>query len=88
MFVMIIGGGNTGSYLAKALLEGGHTVYAHCNVGAGRTPSVVVAYLHWREGWNLDDAIEQGELFPENLAAPDSGFVSVLLSVTPPARGG
>lgn len=40
------------------LLKSGRTVYAHCNVGAGRSPSVAIAYLHWREGWNLDEAIE------------------------------
>jgi protein-tyrosine phosphatase len=41
------------------LVRGGHTVYVHCNVGAGRSPSVVIAYLVWKQGWNLDDAIEQ-----------------------------
>ncbi|MEN6449704.1 MAG: dual specificity protein phosphatase family protein [Thermoguttaceae bacterium] len=40
------------------LLQAGHTVYSHCNVGAGRSPSVAIAYLHWRQGWNLDRAIE------------------------------
>jgi protein-tyrosine phosphatase len=40
------------------LLRGGHTVYTHCNVGSGRSPSVAIAYLVWRQGWNLDDAIE------------------------------
>jgi protein-tyrosine phosphatase len=40
------------------LLDTGRTVYAHCNVGSGRSPSVAIAYLHWRDGWNLDDAIE------------------------------
>ena len=40
------------------LLKTDHTVYAYCNVGMGRSPSVVIAYLVWRQGWNLDDAIE------------------------------
>lgn len=40
------------------LLRDGHTVYTHCNVGAGRSPSVAIAYLHWKQGWNLDEAIE------------------------------
>jgi Trk K+ transport system NAD-binding subunit len=26
MFVIIVGGGNTGSYLAKLLIDGGHAV--------------------------------------------------------------
>jgi protein-tyrosine phosphatase len=42
----------------NGLLLAGHTVYANCNVGAGRSPSVAIAYLHWKQGWNLDDAIE------------------------------
>lgn len=38
------------------LLEDGHSVYVHCNVGAGRSPSVVIAYLHWVRRWDLDQA--------------------------------
>ncbi|HID22132.1 MAG TPA: hypothetical protein EYP14_06990 [Planctomycetaceae bacterium] len=38
------------------LLQQGHTVLVHCNAGAGRSPSVVVAYLHWVEGWDLLEA--------------------------------
>jgi protein-tyrosine phosphatase len=34
------------------------TVYTHCNVGMGRSPSVTIAYLVQKQGWNLDDAIE------------------------------
>jgi protein-tyrosine phosphatase len=40
------------------LLRTDHIVYTHCNVGAGRSPSVAIAYLVWRQGWNLDEAIE------------------------------
>ncbi len=41
-----------------ALLKESGRVYIHCTVGAGRSPSVVIAYLHWKQGWNLDEAIE------------------------------
>ncbi len=40
------------------LLRNGHTVYMHCNVGMGRSPDVAIAYLIWRQDWNVDDAIE------------------------------
>jgi protein-tyrosine phosphatase len=40
------------------LLKGSHSVYAHCNVGMGRSPSVAIAYLVQKQGWNLEDAIE------------------------------
>jgi protein-tyrosine phosphatase len=40
------------------LLQAGHIVYIHCNLGAVRSPTVVVAYLVQRRGWDLEDAIE------------------------------
>jgi protein-tyrosine phosphatase len=40
------------------LLRAGHTVYTHCNNGAVRSSTVVIAFLVWRRGWNRDDAIE------------------------------
>ncbi|HXG52826.1 MAG TPA: dual specificity protein phosphatase family protein [candidate division Zixibacteria bacterium] len=39
------------------LLESGHTVYLHCSAGAGRSPTVAIAYLSWRRGWELDRAV-------------------------------
>ena len=36
----------------------GHTVYVHCNAGINRSPSTVVAYLHWIEGMGLDEALD------------------------------
>ena len=38
------------------LLEGGHTVLVHCSAGVNRSPSVIICYLHWVQGWNLDEA--------------------------------
>lgn len=39
------------------LLRAGHTVYVHCSAGVNRSPSTVVAYLHWVEGWRFDEAV-------------------------------
>lgn len=41
------------------LIDAGHTVYVHCSAGLGRSPSVVIAYLHWIQGLDLDAASEQ-----------------------------
>jgi predicted protein tyrosine phosphatase len=35
------------------LLDRGHCVYVHCNSGVNRSPSTIIAYLHWIEGWDL-----------------------------------
>lgn len=42
----------------RRLLDDDHTVYVHCNLGIGRSPSVVTAYLHWVRGWDLDEALD------------------------------
>ena len=40
------------------LLRQGHTVYVHCNMGVNRSPSIVIAYLHWVVGWDLEKATD------------------------------
>jgi atypical dual specificity phosphatase len=40
------------------LLRSGHAVYVHCNLGTVRSPTVVIAYLARRQGWDLTDAVE------------------------------
>lgn len=41
----------------KELMQSGHAVYLHCSAGAGRSPTVAIAYLFWCDGWDLDTAV-------------------------------
>ena len=47
-----------GVAVLRQLLREGHTVYVHCTAGVIRSPTVVVAYLHWCEGWELQKAMQ------------------------------
>ena len=40
------------------LLHQGHAVYVHCNMGINRSPTIVIAYLHWVQGWELVKATD------------------------------
>lgn len=40
------------------LIRDGRKVYVHCNAGINRSPSTVVAYLHWVRGLSLDEALQ------------------------------
>jgi protein-tyrosine phosphatase len=40
------------------LIAAGHTVYIHCSAGINRSPSTVIAYLHWYEDFGFDEAVE------------------------------
>lgn len=42
----------------RELMKDGQTVYVHCTAGVIRSPTVVVAYLHWCEGWDLQKAMQ------------------------------
>jgi len=42
--------------LLDELLDLGHVVYLHCNMAVNRSPSIVIAYLHWVQGWTLEKA--------------------------------
>ncbi|MGQ9822919.1 MAG: dual specificity protein phosphatase family protein [Thermogutta sp.] len=39
------------------LIEAGHTVYVHCTAGMNRSPTAVIAYLHWVRGLDLEQAV-------------------------------
>jgi len=41
----------------KRLLADHQMVYVHCTAGIGRSASVVVAYLHWVQGRDLNEAV-------------------------------
>ena len=43
--------------LLDTLLENGDVVYLHCTAGVSRSPRVAAAFLHWKQGWTLDQAI-------------------------------
>ena len=38
------------------LVDEGRIVYVHCNVGMYRSPSMAIAYLHWKRDWDLNQA--------------------------------
>ena len=40
------------------LLRNGHKVYIHCSLGRSRAPTVIVAYLHWIQDWDLGEALD------------------------------
>ena len=39
------------------LVQQGHSVLLHCNIGNGRSPTVAAAWLCWRRDWSLEDAV-------------------------------
>ncbi|MCR4411459.1 MAG: dual specificity protein phosphatase family protein [Thermoguttaceae bacterium] len=41
-----------------SLIQAGHRVYVHCSAGINRSPSSVIAYLHWCRGLSFDEAVE------------------------------
>lgn len=55
------------------LLGAGHSVYLHCTAGANRSPTVAIAYLHWRQGWDLDRAI--AHVKERRQCAPDADAI-------------
>ena len=39
------------------LLRNGRIVYVHCNAGINRSPSTIIAYLHWVQRQELGEAV-------------------------------
>lgn len=55
------------------LMEAGHTLLVHCSAGANRSPSAVIAYLHWYCDMELGEAVEA--VASRRLCDPDVGTI-------------
>jgi protein-tyrosine phosphatase len=42
----------------RALIDDGRTVYVHCTMGWNRSPTVIIAYLHWHRRMRLERATQ------------------------------
>ncbi len=67
------------------LMEAGHTVLVHCSAGVNRSPSTVIAYLHWYREMDLNEAVEA--VTSRRLCDPDVGTIRLAgLDRDPPGR--
>ena len=66
------------------LVRAGRTVYVHCNAGVNRSPSTVVAYLHWIRGMPLNEAVAH----VLNRHPSDPYVEAIRLATEDRARGG
>lgn len=66
----------------RALIQAGHAVYVHCNAGINRSPTTVIAYLHWVEGLELGEAVWR--VTSQHACDP---YVSAILEANSPGRG-
>lgn len=64
-------------FIDAALLEGG-TVYVHCLMGISRSPTIVAAYLIWKRGIGLEEALRILRA-ARPIIEPNNGFLSALL---------
>lgn len=55
------------------LMEAGHTLLVHCSAGVNRSPSTVIAYLHWYREMDLSEAVET--VTSRRLCDPDVGTI-------------
>lgn len=44
--------------LLHNLVKEGHRVYVHCTAGMNRSPTVIIAYLHWAMNWDFPEAVQ------------------------------
>jgi protein-tyrosine phosphatase len=55
------------------LLKYGEVVYLHCTAGVTRSPTVAAAFLHWKLGWKIEDALAR--LRSVRACCPDSDII-------------
>lgn len=61
------------AHAVRELLEQGHTLLVHCSAGVNRSPSTVIAYLHWYQAMDLVAAAEA--VTSQRYCEPDVGTI-------------
>ncbi len=63
------------------LIKAGNVVYLHCTAGVNRSPTIAAAFLHWKLGWPLDDALYH--IRQSRTCCPDSDLLRALAGGRP-----
>ncbi|MFB6471134.1 MAG: dual specificity protein phosphatase family protein [Vulcanisaeta sp. AZ3] len=65
------------NWIDKSIMSG-KPVLVHCNAGVGRSPTVITAYLMYRRGLGVDDALEIVSRYNDEMSITNEQYLTLI----------